>query len=176
MCRKTLTELMVWGLCPSSVVCRPCRNYLRTYWADSFQISAVAPPGEYPQRYFEFVKKKCIFKFFRIFFFFFVFLLTMLTWNPMGPMLTWLARKNEKKWNPSLTLLAKWTSMWSLTFVVPSLMWPMGAKISKRYSSLKSLLNLLKLFLNFLLSGPDKSTVWIFEILSFWFFTIFFSR
>ncbi len=35
----------------------------------------------------------------------------------------------------------------------------MGAKTSKRYSSLKSLLNPFKLFLNFLLSGPDKSTV-----------------
>ncbi len=35
----------------------------------------------------------------------------------------------------------------------------MGAKISKRYCSLKSLLNPFKLFLNFLLSGPDKSTV-----------------
>ncbi len=36
---------------------------------------------------------------------------------------------------------------------------PMGAKTSKRYSSLKSLLNLSKLFLTFLLSGPHKSTV-----------------
>ncbi len=35
----------------------------------------------------------------------------------------------------------------------------MGAKTSKRYSSLKSLLSLLNLFLNFLLSGPHKSTV-----------------
>ncbi len=34
----------------------------------------------------------------------------------------------------------------------------MGAKTSKRYSSFKSLLNPFKLFLNFLLSGPDKST------------------
>ncbi len=38
----------------------------------------------------------------------------------------------------------------------------MGAKTPKRYSSLKSLLNPFKLFLNFLLSGPHKSTVWIF--------------
>ncbi len=35
----------------------------------------------------------------------------------------------------------------------------MGAKPSKRYSSLKKLLNLFKLFLNFLLSGAHKSTV-----------------
>ncbi len=35
----------------------------------------------------------------------------------------------------------------------------MGAKISKSYSSLKSLLNRFKLFLNFLLSGPLKGTV-----------------
>ena len=32
----------------------------------------------------------------------------------------------------------------------------MGAKISKRYSSLKFLLNRFKIFLNFLLSGPHK--------------------
>ncbi len=45
-----------------------------------------------------------------------------------------------------------------------SLTWdPMEAKTSKRYSSLKSLLSPFKLFLNFLLSGPDKSTV-----LDFW--------
>ncbi len=36
---------------------------------------------------------------------------------------------------------------------------PMGAKTSKRYSSLKSLLGPFKLFLKFLLSGPHKSTV-----------------
>ncbi len=36
---------------------------------------------------------------------------------------------------------------------------PIGAKTQKRYSSLKSLLNPFKLYLNFLLSGPDKSTV-----------------
>ncbi len=35
----------------------------------------------------------------------------------------------------------------------------MAAKISKCYSSLKSLLNLFNLFLNFLLSRPHKSTV-----------------
>ncbi len=35
----------------------------------------------------------------------------------------------------------------------------MAAKTSKRYSSFKSLLNPFNLFLKFLLSGPDKSTV-----------------
>ncbi len=45
-----------------------------------------------------------------------------------------------------------------------SLTWsPMAAKTSKRYSSLKSLLNPFKLFLNVLLGGPHKSTV-----LDFW--------
>ncbi len=39
----------------------------------------------------------------------------------------------------------------------------MGAKISKRYSSFKSLLNYYKLVLNFVHSGPHKST-----FLSFW--------
>ena len=36
---------------------------------------------------------------------------------------------------------------------------PMAAKTSTRYSSLKSHLNLFKRFLDFLLSGPHKSTV-----------------
>ncbi len=35
----------------------------------------------------------------------------------------------------------------------------MGAKTSKRYSSLQSLLSLFNLFLNFLLSGTPKSIV-----------------
>ncbi len=35
----------------------------------------------------------------------------------------------------------------------------MGAKTSKRYSSLKSLLNPFKFFPKFLLSGPHKITV-----------------
>ena len=60
-------------------------------------------------------------------------------------------------------------------FFLLSLTWdPMGAKMPKHYSSLKSLLNPFILFLNFLLSCPHKSTVLDFEILSFWFFTIFF--
>ncbi len=41
-----------------------------------------------------------------------------------------------------------------------SLTWePMEAQSSKRYPSLKSLLNSFKLLLNFFLSGPHKSTV-----------------
>ena len=50
----------------------------------------------------------------------------------------------------------------------------MGAKISKCYT-LKSVLNPFNLLLNFLLSGPHKSTVqfWIFEILGFRFLTNF---
>ena len=56
-------------------------------------------------------------------------------------------------------------------FVLTMLTWdPMGAKTSNRYSSFKSLLNLLKLFLNFLLCCPHKSTAldfWNFEFLSF---------
>ena len=63
-----------------TVVHRPCRNYLRTYCADSFQISVVASPGQY--RYFvEFLKKKMHFQVCQEFFF--VFELTMLTWDPM---------------------------------------------------------------------------------------------
>ena len=43
----------------------------------------------------------------------------------------------------------------------------MGAKTSKSYSSPKSVLNPLKRFLNFLLSGPHKGTLLDFEILGF---------
>ncbi len=47
----------------------------------------------------------------------------------------------------------------------------MGTKTSKRYFSLKSLLDFSKLLLNFLLSGPHISAVWNFEILSLRFLT-----
>ena len=58
---------------------------------------------------------------------------------------------------------------WSFNiFFSFSLTWePMGAKTSKRYSSIKSLLNPFEPFLNFLLSGSHKGTVldfWNFEI------------
>ncbi len=47
-----------------------------------------------------------------------------------------------------------------------SLTWdPMGAKISKRYSSYKSQPKVFKLFLNFPPNGPHKSMFGIFEIL-----------
>ena len=49
----------------------------------------------------------------------------------------------------------------------------MGANISKRYSSFNSLWNLIQLFLNFVLSGPRKSTLWIFEIFEFTIFLDF---
>ncbi len=41
----------------------------------------------------------------------------------------------------------------------------MGAKASKRYSSVKSQPNVFKLFLNFLPNGPHKTMFGIFEIL-----------
>ncbi len=50
----------------------------------------------------------------------------------------------------------------------------MGAKTSKRYSSIKSPLNPFKLFLNFLLSGPDKGTVLDFLNVEFLIFNNFF--
>ena len=63
-------------------------------------------------------------------------------------------------------------SFWFFTiFFSFSLTWdPMGANTSKRYSSLKSLLNPFKLDLKFLLCGPHKTTVldfWNFEVLIF---------
>ncbi len=64
----TSAELMVWGLCPSSVVRRLCRNYLRAYWVDCFQISVVASPGPYPQTFFQFLKKNAFSNFWGFFF------------------------------------------------------------------------------------------------------------
>ncbi len=49
----------------------------------------------------------------------------------------------------------------------------MGEKTSKRYSSLKYVLNNLKLFMNFLLSGPDKSSVLYFLNFEFFIFQEF---
>ncbi len=40
----------------------------------------------------------------------------------------------------------------------------MGAKTSKCYSFLKSLLNLFNLFLNVLINGPHKELFWNFEV------------
>ncbi len=57
-----------------------------------------------------------------------------------------------------------------------SLTWdPMGAKISKRYSSYKLQPNVFKLFLNFLPNCPHKTTFGIFEILKIEILMIFFS-
>ena len=50
----------------------------------------------------------------------------------------------------------------------------MGATISKRYSSYKSLQKVFEVLLNFLLNSPQKVLFWIFEILSLRFLTIFF--
>ena len=52
----------------------------------------------------------------------------------------------------------------------------MGVKLSKRYSSYKSQPNVLKLALIFSHNGPHKTTLGIFEILSFRFLTIFFRK
>ncbi len=49
----------------------------------------------------------------------------------------------------------------------------MGAKISKRYSSYKSLPKVYKLVLNFLPNDPHKTTFGIFEILKIGILTIF---
>ncbi len=64
------------GICPSSVR-RPCRNYLKTSWAEFYQISVVACLVPYAHMGFEFFeKKKPRFPIFHIFIF-------SLTWDPM---------------------------------------------------------------------------------------------
>ncbi len=56
-----------------------------------------------------------------------------------------------------------------------SLTWdPMGAKISKRYSSYKSQPKVFKICLNFPPNGPYKIMLGILEIMNFRFVSIFF--
>ncbi len=210
-------------------------NYLRTYWADFFQISAVASTGPYTQTFWEFLTTKCIFQFsfffsffvnmgpygskktskrystsnhFCIFSNFWIFFSEVLTkelfWifdilsfftifdelfskisnSPLYPMGNWKVRDthvvtiyvNRKPYvelNGTITFDLVWP--WNVKVKVTQIfvcvnMEPMRAKISKRCSTLKSLLNISKLLLNFLLSGPYKRIVldfWNFE------FTIF---
>ncbi len=49
------------------IVRRPCCNYLRTYWADCFQISVAACPEPYTQTCFEILKQKNAFSNFSAF-------------------------------------------------------------------------------------------------------------
>ncbi len=63
----------------------------------------------------------------------------------------------------------------SMICFILSLTWgTTGAKISKRYFSLKSLLILSNFFWKFFSVVLTKVLFWIFEILDFWFFRIFF--
>ena len=68
---------------------------------------------------------------------------------------------------PFSEISSQWSSQkysFGFFFFFVSVTWdPMGVKTSKRYSSLKSLLNLFDMFLNFLINGPRKGTV-----LDFW--------
>ncbi len=65
-----------------------------------------------------------------------------------------------------------WTLEFFYEYFSISLTWdPTGANISKRYSSFKSLSNLFKPCLNFLLRGPQNGTV-----LDFWNFELTFFR
>ncbi len=71
---------------------------------------------------------------------------------------------------PIFEVLKKKKNIFFYEYFSFSLTWdPMGAKISKRYSSssYKSQLKAFTLFLNFLPNGPHKNTFGIFEILSF---------
>ena len=109
-------ELMVWGLCPSSVPYLS-QNLLSRFLSNfscGFPWAIHTPP---PPDVFWIFEKKMHFQIFRNFFSF-------------------------------------------------SLIWdPMGAKTSKLYSSIKSLLNLFKLFLNFLPSGLTNVVLkfWVFD-------------
>ncbi len=141
------------------------------------------PLGHPPRHFLNFWKKKCIFKFFRIFFRFRV---SHVNLGPYG------SQKLRNATPPSNDFLIFSNFFWIFFWVVLtkvfwifeilsfwffrilfsfSLTWdPMAAKNFKMLLLPQSLLNLVKLFLNFLLSGPDKSTVldfWNFELLIF---------
>ncbi len=147
-------------------------DYLLSYCMDCFQISVVASPGAYAQE-----KNFFFFDFLGIFFVFF----KMGPYGSQNFKTLLLPQISFESFQTLSEISSQWSykssvlDFWNFEFLIFqefcsfSLTWdPMGAKTSKRYSSLKSLLNPFKLFLNFLLSGPDKSTVldfWNFEFL-----------
>ena len=140
----------------------------------------MAPPGPYARTFFEFWKKKFFSWFLRIFFVFVnmgangsenfktryssyksqpkVFKL-FLNFLPNGPHKTTFGIFENWNFNEFYSFSLTWD--------------PMGAKISKRYSSYKPQPNVLKLALNFPPNGPHIITFGIFEILSVWFLTNF---
>ncbi len=119
---------------------------LWSYCMDFFQVLVLASPGPYAQTFVLIFEKK-----WGTFYEYFSFLIT---WDPMEYCF-WIFFFFffDLKIFEILCL-----RFFTLFFVFVNL-GPMGAKTSKRYSSLKSLLNPFKLFLKFLLSGPDKSSV-----------------
>ena len=153
-----------------SVVRSPCRIYLRTYWADSFQISVVASPGPYPQTFcLKNFWGKCISGFFFSF---------SLTYDAMGS-------KTSKRYSSLKSLLnffwiflsvvltkVLFLDFWNFELLIFHYffrvnMGPYGSSLQKATPSLISLLNFSKLFLNFLLSSPHKTTVLDFENFEF---------
>ncbi len=177
-------ELMVWCRCRSCVVrpsiVRPCRNYLGTHWTDSFQISVLGCPGSEPGWKWTALKKITFSDLLWIF-------QLSVKIRPYG-------NKNFKTLLlPQIALdlflnFSEFSSQWSSKkkycfgflkfwvfdfspFFSFSLTWdPMGGKTSRRYSSLKWLLNPFKLFSGFSSHwSSQKYCFWIFEVLSLWF-------
>ena len=161
--------------CPSSVhLSSMCGiNYLWSYCMDFFQILVVVSPGPHTQTFYEFL---------RIFFwFFYEYFSFSLPWDPMGAK-TSKGYSSLKSFLNHFKLFLKFllsgchkSTLWDFynlgflsfhDFFSFSLTW----QNFKRYSSLISFLNPIKLFLKFLLSGPHKSAV-----LDFW-IVLFFRR
>ncbi len=126
--------------------------------------------------------------FFEIFFFliFYEYFSFSLTWDPVGAKTSKRYSSLRPRLNPFKLFLNFWMvltkvlfwffeilSFWSFTIFFVFI--NMGPYRSQNYSSLKSLLNPFKLFLNFLLIDPDKSTVLDFWNLEFLIFQDFFS-
>ncbi len=168
-----------YWLCPSSV--RPCRNYLFwTYCTDFFQILVVASLEPYTETFFFWIfeKKNSGGIFYEYFSF-------SLTWDPMRAK---ISKRSPYKSQPKVfKLLLNFlpNSPHKITlgllkiemlkiFVLFSLTWdPIGAKISKWYSSYKLQPKLLKLLLIFPPIGPRKTSFGIFKILNFGFLAFF---
>ncbi len=152
---------------------RPSVDYLWSYCMDFFQILVVASPGPYAQNFFNmgpYGKQHGT--------------LWETTWDPIGDKIQNATPPSNHFWillnffwifsSVVLTkvrfLIFENLSIWffRIFFFVLANMGPYGSQTSKRYSSLKSLLSPFKHFLNFLLNGPHKGTV--FGFLKFWVF------
>ncbi len=171
-------------ICASS----PCRNYLRTYLADSFQISVVACPGPCPQTFFWILNRDSLY-FPDSGFIFLDFVFVFVNMGPSGSQNLKTLLLPQTAFQTFSEFPSEWTSEkyffgfltlsidFSRFFFSFASRWdPMGAKTLNRYSSHKSLLNFPNFSWIFFSAVLTKVLYWIFKILSLRFLTIFFRQ